>query len=62
MVWLQGAGTFALPAVPRRPHKTRLTRRWSCPTTRVCAMPRLQTLSRRDHSRGGSFTRKVSTL
>ena len=27
-----------------------------------CAMPRAQTLSRRDHGRRGSLTRKVSTL
>ena len=52
----------AVGAVLRRPGKARRTGRWSEPITWGCAMPRAQTLSRRDHSRRGSLTGKVSTL
>ena len=37
-------------------------RRWSELITWGCAMPRAKTLSRRDHGRRGSLTRKVPTL
>ena len=61
-MWLWGVGIVACPAALRRPGRARQTGRWSDPTTWGCAMPRAQTLSRRDHGRRGSLTRKVSTL
>ena len=57
-----GVSTAAFPIASRRPGRTRWTGRWSDPTTWGCAMPRPQRLSRRDHGRRGSLTRKVSTL
>ena len=57
-----GGGGRRCPAALRRPGSARRTGRWSHPTTWGFAMPRAQTLYRRDHSRRGSLTRKVSTL
>ena len=57
-----GVGIVACPVALRRPGRARQTGRWSDPITLGCAMPRAQTLSRRDHGRRGSLTMKVSTL
>ena len=55
-------GTAARPAALRRPDRARRTGGWSELITWGCALPRAQTLSRRDHGRRGSLTRKVSNL
>ena len=61
VVWEEAALRVAVGAASRGPGRARRTRRWSDAITWGCAMPRPQTLSRRDHSKRGSLTRKVST-